>query len=452
MLLTVPLQVRPIWLGVQVPDQARALGGRAAGGRHVRLVRHLLPRAGEPRPADGRAAGAARARERIEKLLGLDDPVPVQYARFLKQLVVDQSLGHSFATRQEVNDIIKAAAPVTASLVFGGVVIWLMIAFPIGILSALRPRTLLDRAAMVFVLIGVSAHPVWIGLLLSYLVGYKLGWTPLGGYCDMINPSTDCGGPAQWAHSLVLPWVTFALLYAALYVRDDPRERDGDDERGLRAHRAREGRSRVARDDAAHPAQRDAADRDHPRDGHRDPARRRHLHRVGVRPPGLGKTAVTSLEGFDLPTVQGIVVFSTLAIIALNLIVDLLYACDRPADQAQLALLRSPLALLERAHHASQERVQLPALALVQGGRDQLPPCAPGRRSPPPRASCPSRSARPGRRVGRRDRAAGGRGPPSRAGRAGSSSRRWRGRRSSRAHRPSAGTAGRPSAATHSTL
>ena len=45
--------------------------------------------------------------ERIEKLLGLDDPVPVQYARFLKQLVVDQSLGHSFATRQEVNDIIK---------------------------------------------------------------------------------------------------------------------------------------------------------------------------------------------------------------------------------------------------------------------------------------------------------------------------------------------------------
>ena len=81
-----------------------------------------------------------------------------------------------------MNDIIKAAAPVTASLVFGGVVIWLMIAFPIGILSALRPRTLLDRAAMVFVLIGVSAHPVWIGLLLSYLVGFKLGLTPLGGY------------------------------------------------------------------------------------------------------------------------------------------------------------------------------------------------------------------------------------------------------------------------------
>ena len=268
--------------------------------------------------------------ERIEKLLGLDDPVPVQYARFLKQLVVDQSLGHSFATRQEVNDIIKAAAPVTASLVFGGVVIWLMIAFPIGILSALRPRTLLDRAGMVFVLVGVSAHPVWIGLLLSYLVGFKLGLTPLGGYCDMINPSTDCGGPAQWAHSLLLPWVTFALLYAALYtrmIRANVMETMNEDYvRTARAKGAPE--SRVMRG---------------------------HILRNALLPivtilgmdiglllggaiftesvfglPGLGKTAVQSLEGFDLPTVQGIVVFATLAIIALNLIVDLLYAVIDP--------------------------------------------------------------------------------------------------------------------------
>jgi peptide/nickel transport system permease protein len=268
--------------------------------------------------------------ERIEKLLGLDDPVPVQYARFLKQLVLEQSLGHSFATRQEVNDIIKAAAPVTASLVVGGVVIWLLIAFPIGILSALRPRTLVDRAAMVFVLIGVSAHPVWIGLLLSYLVGFKLGLTPLGGYCDLINPSTDCGGPAQWAHALILPWFTFALLYAALYtrmIRANVMETMNEDYvRTARAKGAPEAR-----------------------------VMRAHILRNALLPivtilgmdiglllggaiftesvfglPGLGKTAVASLEGFDLPTVQGIVVFSTLAIIALNLIVDLLYAVIDP--------------------------------------------------------------------------------------------------------------------------
>jgi len=268
--------------------------------------------------------------ERIERQLGLDDPVPVQYARFLKQLVVDQSLGHSFATRQEVNDVIKAAAPVTASLVVGGVIIWLSIAFPIGILSALRPRTLLDRTSMVLVLIGISAHPVWIGLLLSYLVGFKLGLTPLGGYCDLINPSTDCGGPVQWAHSLILPWITFAILYAALYVRmiraNVMETMNEDYVRTARAKGASETRVMTS-----------------------------HVLRNAMLPivtilgldiglllggaiftesvfglPGLGKTAVTSLEGFDLPTVQGIVVFSTVAIIALNLIVDLLYAWIDP--------------------------------------------------------------------------------------------------------------------------
>jgi peptide/nickel transport system permease protein len=268
--------------------------------------------------------------ERVEKMLGLDDPVPVQYGRFMRELVVHQSLGRSFATRQQVNDIIKAAAPVTASLVFGGVIIWLAIAFPIGILSALRPRTLLDRFAMVFVLIGVSAHPVWIGLLLSYLVGFKLGLTPLGGYCDMINPSTQCGGPVQWAHALVLPWFTFALLYAALYtrmIRANVMETMNEDYvRTARAKGASESRVMKA-----------------------------HILRNAMLPivtilgmdigillggaiftesvfglPGLGKTAVAALDGFDLPTVQGIVVFSTLAIIALNLVVDLLYAWIDP--------------------------------------------------------------------------------------------------------------------------
>ena len=72
---------------------------------------------------------------------------------------------------------------------------------------------------MVFVLIGISAHPVWIGLILSYVVGFKLGWTPITGYCDFFNPSTGCGGPVQWAWHMILPWITFAVLFAALYVR-----------------------------------------------------------------------------------------------------------------------------------------------------------------------------------------------------------------------------------------
>ena len=168
--------------------------------------------------------------ERARKFLHLDDPIWKQYLRFLHALspitldgarpeAKTPSLGRSFATRQEVNKIVKAAAPVTISLVIGGAILWMLIALPIGILSALRPRSLLDRGAMIFVLIGISAHPVWLGLLLSYFIGYRLGLTPLGGYCDLVNPSTACGGPVQWAHAMILPWITFAILFAALYVR-----------------------------------------------------------------------------------------------------------------------------------------------------------------------------------------------------------------------------------------
>ena len=130
------------------------------------------------------------------------------------------NLGHSFVNRQSVTSIIGAAAPVTASLVIGGMVLWMMIALPIGILSALRPRSLLDRFSMTGVLIGISAHPVWLGLIASYLIGYKLGWTPIAGYANFFHPLyAQPGGPVQWAYHLILPWITFAILFAAIYVR-----------------------------------------------------------------------------------------------------------------------------------------------------------------------------------------------------------------------------------------
>ena len=268
--------------------------------------------------------------ERAKKAYHLDDPVWKQYLRFMKTLVVDGSLGKSLATRQRVNDVVRAAAPVTISLVIGGAILWMLVAVPIGILSALRPRSLLDRAAMVFVLIGISAHPVWIGLILSYFIGYKLELTPLGGYCDLINPSTDCGGPIDWFHSMILPWITFMLLFAALYVRM------------IRANvleTLNEDYVRTARAKGAPESQ----------------VMRSHVLRNALLPvvtmlgmdiglalggaiftetvfglPGLGKVAVEALTGFDLPIVMGITVFATLAIIVFNLAVDLLYAVIDP--------------------------------------------------------------------------------------------------------------------------
>ena len=134
----------------------------------------------------------------------------------------------------------------TASLVFGGAILWLTIGLSVGILSALRPRSLLDRGAMVFVLIGVSAHPVWIGLIFSYFFGARLGLMPITGYCDAFSPPAGlgCGGLVDWAYHMILPWATFAILFAALYVRmirANVMETMNED---LRTHGSGEGRRR----------------------------------------------------------------------------------------------------------------------------------------------------------------------------------------------------------------
>ncbi|MEI7760544.1 MAG: ABC transporter permease [Thermoleophilia bacterium] len=267
-----------------------------------------------------------------EVRLGLDRPVAVQYGMFLRRLVIDRSLGRSFTNRQDINETILEAAPVTASLVIGGAILWMLVALPIGILSALRPRSSLDRTATVFVLLGISLPVVWIGLVLQYIVGYRLGWTPNSGYCDFFDPPdyASCGGPADWAYHLLLPWLTFALLFAAIYVRmirANVMDTLGEDYvRTARAKGAPE--SRVMRS---------------------------HVLRNALLPvvtmlgmdigialggaifteaifglPGLGRLAVQSLNTFDLPMIQGTIVFATLCIIVFNVIVDVAYAFIDP--------------------------------------------------------------------------------------------------------------------------
>lgn len=266
----------------------------------------------------------------VTKQLGLDKPLYRQYLRFMRKLVVHQDLGRSYVTRQPVNKTVLDAAPVTAGLVLGGAVLWMLIALPVGILSALRPRSLLDRASMVGVLVGISAHPVWIGLILSYIVGFKLGWTPITGYADFFNPSTGEGGPVQWFHHMILPWITFMILFCALYVRM------------IRANvmeASNEDYVRTARAKGAPEHQ----------------VLRGHILRNAMLPvvtmlgmdigaalggaiftesvfslPGLGNEALLSIQQFDLPVTQGIVIFGTLSIIVFNLAVDLLYAAIDP--------------------------------------------------------------------------------------------------------------------------
>ena len=268
---------------------------------------------------------------KAKHFLGLDKPVYEQYGNFVWRLVYHHDLGFSWYNREDVNQIIADAAPVTASLVLGGAFFWLLLAIPIGILSALRPRSLLDRAAMTFVLIGISAHPLWIGLIFAYFIGYKWHITPITNYADFFNPPPgQPGGPVQWAYHLVLPWMTFMILFAALYVRM------------IRANvieTLNEDYVRTARAKGAP----------------EHLVMRRHVLRNAMLPvvtmlgmdiglalggaiftetiyslPGLGRTAVQALNNYDIPTVMGVIVFSTIIIIVFNLVVDLLYAVIDP--------------------------------------------------------------------------------------------------------------------------
>lgn len=209
-----------------------------------------------PSEDDQASQGRGGAEIDVRTTVQIDGPLYEEYAEFVRKVATQGSLGNSWVVRgQEVNEILVRAAPVTASLVIGGAVLWLLLAIPIGLLSALRPRSPLSRLTTVFVLIGISAHPLWIGLVLSYLFGHKLGLMPTGGYCEVFSPTTACGRrplPVGLPHGA-------ALVHLRVHVRgalhaDDPSEHARDARGGLRTHRAGEGRARVARDPLPRPS------------------------------------------------------------------------------------------------------------------------------------------------------------------------------------------------------
>ncbi len=297
----------------------------------VTYVIFFLVPASPARLAAGQSATPERVRE-VEKFLGLDQPVYIQYLRFLKRLVVDGSLGESFINRQSVNGEIFRAAPITASLVFGAIILVLMLAIPLGIFSALKPRSLLDRAAMTYVLIGISLPSFWIGLVLSYVIGYRLGLTPIAGYCEVVSvpEAAICGGLGDWAYRMVLPWLTLAIVVAGTYVRF------------VRA----EVMETMTQDYVRTARAKGAPERQ---------VMRSHILRNAMLPvvtmvgmdiglllggsifietvfglPGLGRTAFEAIGNYDLPTLQGVVIFGAIAIILFTLFVDLLYAWIDP--------------------------------------------------------------------------------------------------------------------------
>jgi peptide/nickel transport system permease protein len=163
----------------------------------------------------------------IEAKLGLNDPIYVQYGRFLRGLFFGEHynagtsttycpppcFGYSFRSQQPVWPLMVSSLPVTISLAIGAAILWLVGGVAIGVVSALRRGTLFDRFSMGIALAGVSLPIFFTGLLSLALFSYK--W-PIFPNVTFV-PFTQ--NPALWARNLVLPWVTLAFLYAALYAR-----------------------------------------------------------------------------------------------------------------------------------------------------------------------------------------------------------------------------------------
>ncbi|HET6173631.1 MAG TPA: ABC transporter permease [Gaiellales bacterium] len=257
--------------------------------------------------------------------LGLDRPFYVQYGKFLKAIVLGDKygwpgLGFSYDSSVPIRQKIIEKAPRTLSLIAGASVIWLVGGVLIGVVSAIKRRTLVDRLAMGFALFGISAPVFWLGLMALFIFWYKLNLTAGTGY----TPITQ--NPQEWASHLILPWTVLALLFAAIYARMV---------RGSLLDSMGEDYIRTARAKGL--------------------SERRVIFRHGLRASlapivtmfgldvallvggavitesvfnldGLGFMAVDSVFRQDLPATLGVVLVATFAVVFMNLLVDVLYA------------------------------------------------------------------------------------------------------------------------------
>jgi peptide/nickel transport system permease protein len=277
----------------------------------------------------------------VDRALGLDQPLPVQYGTWIKGILVGRSytdgvdtvscaapcLGYSFRLQEPVTQMLLGALPVTISLALGAFVLWITGGLLIGVVSALRPGSVLDRGGMVFALVGVSLPVFFTGMLLQYTFSYgpaALRWFPDLHYV----PFTE--NPEQWFANMVLPWITLALTYAALYARlsrANVREIMGEDY--IRTARAKglPGRTVTVK----------------------------HALRAALTPivtiagldlgallggaivtesvfsyPGVGLLSLQAIQSQDLPVIMGVTILGSLFIVVANIVVDILYVVVDP--------------------------------------------------------------------------------------------------------------------------
>ncbi len=277
------------------------------------LLTYLLP--ADPARMYAGSNASIETVNSIRHQLGLDRPFYEQYLIYIGRTLTGD-LGFSYKLQMPVGDAIMSRFPYTIQLTLAGIFFELLIGLPLGLISALRQRTWMDRAAMLFTFFAVAAPPFWLGLMLLYFAAFKTGLFPLGGtgtLAHLILPALAAGlGGAAW-YARLMRSSTLDVVRAD-YVRTARAK--GLNERGVVL---------------------------------------RHVMRNSILPiitlvgldipwflsgvvlieavfawPGMGKLAVDAVRNVDVPLILGTVLFTALVVVASNIVTDLVYAFVDP--------------------------------------------------------------------------------------------------------------------------
>jgi peptide/nickel transport system permease protein len=282
---------------------------------------HLVP--GDPVRL---ALGTRFDQETYDALLersGLDQPLFQQFFTWLGRALTGD-LGVSFRSGDPVTGLILERLPATVTLALASLVVALLIAVPLGTVSALRPRSVVDRVATVFSQIGISVPEFWMGIVLILVFAGTLGWLPTGGYVPLTED------PLGWLERLVMPAVVTGVVSGSVitrFVRSSVLEALGSDH--VRTAEAK-GLPRTQ-------------------------VFTWHVLRNALLPlvtvtgvqlayllsgvvvieivfawPGLGQLALQSVQARDYPVLQGAILLFALVFLLINLVVDLLYTSIDP--------------------------------------------------------------------------------------------------------------------------
>jgi peptide/nickel transport system permease protein len=263
----------------------------------------------------------------IRETFGLDRPLYIQYLDYLKHVFLQFDFGRSYRNDVDVRSQLLDRLPNTIYLIIGAVIVWLTVGLSVGMISAVKRGSVLDRVSMTTALVAISAPVYWLGLVALYLFSKDIGRFPILPGSGSFQDATGFFGKVE---SLIMPWIVLATAFAAIYarlLRANLLEVLGEDYiRTARAKGLSERRVIL-----------------------------RHGARSALTPivtvlgldvgilvggailtesvfniPGIGRLTFDAIQVGDIVTVQGATLFLALAVCIANLLVDIMYSVLDP--------------------------------------------------------------------------------------------------------------------------